>query len=57
MSEQAAVETTDAVAQRTLTGRVRAVYLRGRCVFERRRDGSELFAPAGTGTFLRRGIA
>jgi allantoinase len=41
---------------RTLTGRVRAVYLRGRCIYERRSDGSELFAPAGTGKFLRRGI-
>lgn len=42
---------------RRLTGRIRAAYLRGRCVFERRPDGSELFAPAGTGRFVRRGIA
>jgi allantoinase len=39
------------------TGRVRSTYLRGRCVFARREDGSELFAPSGTGTWIRRGIA
>jgi allantoinase len=42
---------------RRLTGRVRATYLRGRCVFERRADGGEWFAPAGTGEFVRRGTA
>lgn len=42
---------------RRLTGRVRAVYLRGRCVYQRRPDGSELFAPAGSGQFVRRGLA
>ena len=40
---------------RTLTGRVRATYLRGRCVYQRRPDGSELFAPAGYGAFVRPG--
>lgn len=42
---------------RELTGRVRATYLRGRCVFERRPDGSEFFSPAGTGEWIRRGLA
>lgn len=42
---------------RELTGKVRAVYLRGRCVFERRPDGTEFFAPAGTGEWVRRGLA
>jgi dihydroorotase-like cyclic amidohydrolase len=40
---------------RALTGRVRATYLRGRCVYQRKPDGSELFASAGTGRFLQRG--
>jgi allantoinase len=40
---------------KTLTGRVRAVYLRGRCVYRREPDGSEMFAPAGTGEWVRRG--
>jgi allantoinase len=42
---------------RSLTGRVRATYLRGSCVYERRADGGEWFAPAGTGEFVRRGTA
>ncbi len=41
---------------RRLTGRVRAVYLRGRCVYERNPDGTEMFAPAGTGQWVRRGV-
>ncbi len=41
---------------RQLTGRVRAVYLRGRCVYQRHPDGSEFFAPPGTGQFVPRGI-
>ena len=40
---------------RKLTGRVRATYLRGKCVYHRRSDGSELFAPAGYGAFVRPG--
>ncbi|MCP4664160.1 MAG: allantoinase AllB [bacterium] len=39
---------------KTLSGRIRAVYLRGRCVFCRRPDGSEHFAPEGTGRLVRR---
>ncbi len=39
---------------RTLTGRVRAVYLRGQCVFCRHPDGSEHFAPEGAGRLVRR---
>jgi dihydroorotase-like cyclic amidohydrolase len=42
---------------RHLTGRVRATYLRGRCVFQRRPDGEEMFAPAGMGEFVQRGAA
>jgi allantoinase len=42
---------------RELTGRVRATYLRGRCIFERRPDGTEFFSPAGTGEWIRRGLA
>lgn len=38
----------------TLTGRVRSVYLRGRCVFRRNADGTEFFAPPGTGRWVRR---
>jgi len=41
---------------RTLTGRVRAVYLRGRSVYQRRPDGIESFAPQGTGDFVKRGL-
>ena len=40
---------------RALTGRVRATYLRGRCVYQRRPDGTELFGSAGTGRFVQRG--
>jgi dihydroorotase-like cyclic amidohydrolase len=42
---------------RELTGRVRAVYLRGRCVYERRPDGRQSFGPPGAGEFLRRGVS
>ena len=42
---------------RELTGRVRATYVRGQSAFERRLDGSEFFAPAGTGAWVRRGLA
>jgi dihydroorotase-like cyclic amidohydrolase len=38
-----------------LTGRVRSTWVRGRCAYQRRPDGTELFAPAGTGEFIRRG--
>ena len=38
----------------TLTGRVRAVYLRGTCVYRRDADGGEHFAAAGTGCWIRR---
>ncbi len=38
----------------SLTGRVRAVYVRGQCVFRRDPDGTEFFAPAGTGRWVRR---
>ena len=40
-----------------LTGRVRATYVRGQSVFERRPEGTEFFAPAGTGEWVRRGVA
>jgi allantoinase len=40
-----------------LMGRVRATYVRGQCAFERRPEGTEFFAPAGTGTWVRRGVA
>jgi allantoinase len=40
-----------------LTGRVRATYVRGCCVFERRPEGTEFFAPSGTGQWVRRGLA
>jgi allantoinase len=40
-----------------LIGRVRATYLRGQSVFERRHEGTEFFAPAGTGQWVRRGLA
>lgn len=39
---------------RALTGRVRAVYLRGSCVYRRNEDGSEFFAGPGTGRWVRR---
>jgi dihydroorotase-like cyclic amidohydrolase len=38
-----------------LTGRVRATYLRGQAVYERKADGRELFAPAGRGRWILRG--
>jgi len=38
----------------TFTGRVRSLYVRGRHVFHRRRDGRERFAPPGTGRWIRR---
>ena len=38
-----------------LTGRVRATYVRGQTVFERKPDGRELFAPAGCGKWIQRG--
>lgn len=41
---------------RLLTGRVRAVYLRGQCIYQRRPDGLESFAPQGTGEFVKRGL-
>ncbi len=37
-----------------LTGRVRAVYLRGSCVYRRDEDGSEFFAGPGAGRWVRR---
>jgi allantoinase len=40
-----------------LTGRVRATYVRGQCAFERRPEGTEFFSPAGTGEWVRRGVA
>ena len=40
-----------------LTGRVRATYVRGQSAFERRPEGTEFFAPAGTGEWVRRGVA
>jgi dihydroorotase-like cyclic amidohydrolase len=39
-----------------LTGRVRACYVRGQAVFERKADGRELFAPAGRGRWVQRGM-
>lgn len=39
------------------TGRVRATYVRGRAVFERKADGRELFAPAGSGRWIQRGLS
>ena len=39
------------------TGRVRATYLRGQAVFERKADGRELFAPAGRGRWIQRGLS
>jgi allantoinase len=38
----------------TLTGRVRATYVRGQCAFRRSSDGGELFGPAGLGEWVRR---
>ncbi len=38
------------------TGRVRATYVRGQAVFERKPDGRELFAPAGCGRWIQRGL-
>ena len=39
-----------------LIGRVCATYVRGQSVFERRPEGTEFFAPAGTGQWVRRGL-
>lgn len=39
------------------TGRVRATYVRGQAVYERKADGRELFAPAGGGRWIQRGMA
>jgi dihydroorotase-like cyclic amidohydrolase len=38
----------------SLTGRVRATYVRGCLVYERRTDGTEFFAPEGTGAWVKR---
>jgi len=38
-----------------LTGRVRATYVRGNAVFERKPDGRELYAPTGHGRWILRG--
>jgi len=38
------------------TGRVRATYVRGQAVYERKPDGRELFAPAGCGRWIQRGL-
>jgi len=40
---------------RRLTGRVRATYVRGECVYQRGPDGEERFGPPGAGRFVRRG--
>ncbi len=40
-----------------LAGRVRSTFVRGRCVFQRERDGSSLFAPEGGGSWVRRGTS
>jgi allantoinase len=40
-----------------LNGRVRATFVRGQSVFERRPEGTEFFAAAGTGKWVRRGVA
>jgi dihydroorotase-like cyclic amidohydrolase len=37
------------------TGRVRATYQRGRCIFNRTPDGQEMFGPAGAGSWLQPG--
>ncbi len=37
-----------------LTGRVTATYVRGQLAYERRVDGTEFFAPEGTGAWVRR---
>jgi allantoinase len=42
---------------REWTGRVRATYVRGVSAFERRPEGTEFFAPAGTGQWVKRGVA
>jgi len=39
---------------RSVTGRVRATYVRGNRVYERHPDGAEFFAPEGTGAWVRR---
>jgi allantoinase len=38
------------------TGRVRTTYVRGQAVYERKPDGRELFAPAGSGRWIQRGM-
>jgi allantoinase len=43
------------LAGHTMTGRVRATYLRGQCVYRRELDGTEWFADEGTGQWVRRG--
>jgi allantoinase len=40
-----------------LTGRVVATYLRGEPVYRRSADGTETFAPEGTGRWVRRGVS
>jgi allantoinase len=42
------------LAGRELRGRIRAVYLRGHCVYQRHPDGSDLFTPPGPGQWIRR---
>ncbi len=42
------------LAGHTMTGRVRATYVRGQCVYRRELDGSEWFAEEGTGRWVRR---
>jgi len=39
------------------TARVRATYVRGQAVYERKPDGRELFAPAGRGRWIQRGFS
>jgi len=39
---------------RSIMGRVRATYVRGHLAYERRANGTEFFAPEGTGTWVRR---
>jgi len=38
----------------SITGRVRATYVRGRLAYERRANGTEFFAQEGTGAWVRR---
>jgi allantoinase len=46
------LQRTTPLEGRTLKGRVRATYVRGRCVFNRDPDGSETFGAAGTGRVI-----